>query len=162
MDIPFGVTPTSLSSYELQRIVIKAIELDVRWKMPNTPISKVTHVISESREYYVDMMQLLPGGRYLVTTQRKGGSTRTHLALWSLEDARHTYRIASFDIAARICSFHACLKDDGEEIYVVVAADLSPTLCVLLPCTEDHIHVLILSAAYSKYMPFCYGIRSLR
>ncbi|EGN99271.1 hypothetical protein SERLA73DRAFT_182190 [Serpula lacrymans var. lacrymans S7.3] len=128
LDIPFDVDPTSLSAFELQRIVVRAMMLDLRWRDTNMPTFKVTHLARDSRDNYVDKMQLLPGAQYLVTTQRRGGSTRTRLILWSLKDMRNPHHVASFNVAARVSSFHADLRDDGKEVHVAVVADLVTTL----------------------------------
>ncbi|CCM00088.1 uncharacterized protein FIBRA_02115 [Fibroporia radiculosa] len=101
LNIPSGVPHITLSHEELQKIAVKAIRLEANWQK-TTPVLKRTHaLVRDTNEPYVDEMQFLPGGEWLLTAQRNRqpqarGSSR--VVLWSLKDLSDVYRVADIEV----------------------------------------------------------------
>ncbi|KAH7925638.1 hypothetical protein BV22DRAFT_1128869 [Leucogyrophana mollusca] len=119
LDIPLGVDPASLSGRELQAIVVAALRLDHNWRKPDLHIERAVAII-RSDTSFVDGLQLLPGAKWLVTTQLTG-RRQTHLTLWSLEHVEHACGTKTIDIAGRVRSFHAYYQRKDRKVVIAVA-----------------------------------------
>ncbi|OCH95392.1 hypothetical protein OBBRIDRAFT_883950 [Obba rivulosa] len=115
---------TDFSSDELQRSAIKALRLDANWRKPSPRIRRTTALITGTSGSYVDEMHILPGGRWLLTSQRlrqREGRWTSLMTLWSLEDIQHARRIAHVEITgAQRTPAAFALQDGGDSVLLAV------------------------------------------
>jgi hypothetical protein len=119
LKIPLGVTAdvaNSLSSGELQRIVIKAIKLEQNWRKPTSQIKRISPILRDIDHVSIDEMRLLPGAQWLVTAQRNRpiGKLSTSISLWSLTDLTDIHRSALIEVPGTYRDFAVCFCDEME------------------------------------------------
>ncbi|KAG0706818.1 hypothetical protein DFH29DRAFT_120232 [Suillus ampliporus] len=122
LDLPAesGVVITeSFSSNELRDAVVNALKLDRKWRDPNIYPRNASCIISRC-DTFVDALQMLPGGKWLVTFQVERSSRTTIVSLWSLHDISHA--AIAFQTQFRGCmEFHDTSHDRiHEEITIAV------------------------------------------
>ncbi|KAH7911762.1 hypothetical protein BJ138DRAFT_883503 [Hygrophoropsis aurantiaca] len=109
LDIPLGADSSTLSGQELQVIVIKALKLDHHWRKSDARVKQAIPII-RSDTFYVENMHLLPGGKWLISTQHipsSVGERHTDLTLWCLEDTTSPRSIKTIPIHGRTTSCRA-------------------------------------------------------
>ncbi|KAL6302367.1 hypothetical protein BKA93DRAFT_736997 [Sparassis latifolia] len=121
LDLPLGVRPLSLPSDELQRLAIRALRLEANWRR-STPRLAAKAIVSSSEEPYVDEMQLLLGGKWLLTAQRRSHRWRFNscVTLWSLQDVEDPRRITRIDFPGTYRSVSMAVQEGGVLAYLVV------------------------------------------
>lgn len=115
--VPLGIAPdvvNSLSSGDLQRVVINAIKLEHNWRKPTSQIKRVTPVPHETDDVSIDEMRLMPDAEWLVTAQRNRprGRLTTSITFWSLVDLYDVHRAASIEVPGTYRDFAVCFTDD--------------------------------------------------
>ncbi|KZT00815.1 uncharacterized protein LAESUDRAFT_764270 [Laetiporus sulphureus 93-53] len=123
LDVPPGITIKSLSHDELQQIVIKAIRLEVNWRERTPSAKRITPLVCDTDEPYVDEMQFLLGGKWLLTAQRHRQVERrwhSRIVLWSLEDVQDAYRAATIELPGAYRSSTFELQKGGESVTLAV------------------------------------------
>lgn len=119
LKIPLGIAPdvvNSLSSGELQRVVISAIKLEHNWRKPTSQITRVTPVPHNIDGVSIDEMRLLPGAGWLVTAQRNRprGRLTTSISFWSLVDLCDVHRAAIIEIPGTYRDFSVCFSNETD------------------------------------------------
>ncbi|PCH42172.1 hypothetical protein WOLCODRAFT_120067 [Wolfiporia cocos MD-104 SS10] len=123
LDIPPGVALNELSHDELQRIVVQAIRLEANWRRKCPQARRITTLVRDTNDPYVDEMQFVPGGKWLLTAQRHRqmeGRWSSHVVLWSLGNMDDAYRAASMEVTGSYRSSAIELLDDGQSATVAV------------------------------------------
>ncbi|KAI8980200.1 hypothetical protein BD414DRAFT_421160 [Trametes punicea] len=122
LDLPYNTSPSAIPGDELQRLTIKAIQLDANWRSPTTRVRGLCALIDDKSGQYVDQMQFLPGGKWLWTAQRtlKRESWYTRMGLWSLEDMSSPQRVWSTEISGIYRSCTLLQSSEGDFATLVV------------------------------------------
>jgi len=121
LDLPRGAVVASLSGNELCGAVVKAMRLDRKWRDAHIYPQKASCIISRS-DAFVDALQLLPGGKWLITFQVDQSSRTTIVSLWSLHDVSHAVVAFQTKLRGRIRSYHAFHDRVREEITIAVGS----------------------------------------
>lgn len=115
-DLPLDVGPEDrtddMTGRELQALAIKAIKLQENWAKSEPSVKTLTKAIHRDNDKFVESMDLLPGGQWLVTYQR--GRTSSRVALWSLHDLARIHRSASLDFPRGKYFFAVGLQQNGD------------------------------------------------
>ncbi|OBZ72297.1 hypothetical protein A0H81_07716 [Grifola frondosa] len=115
VDVPHGVLPNALLSDETQQIAIKAIRLDANWRRPSPRIKRTQALLNDMSGMYVDEMQFLSGGNWLLTGQRyrnREGRWYSRLSLWCLEELDNPYVVTGLEMAGVYRSSTLSLTED--------------------------------------------------
>jgi hypothetical protein len=121
LDLPGNAVIASLSGDELRDAVVKALKLDRKWRAADIYPQKTSCIISRC-DAFVDALQLLPGGKWLITFQVEQSSRTTIVSLWSLYDASHAAISFQTKFRGRIRSHHAFHDRVREEITIAVGS----------------------------------------
>ncbi|KAH7904039.1 hypothetical protein BJ138DRAFT_1186932 [Hygrophoropsis aurantiaca] len=124
LDIPLGADSATLSGQELQAIVVNALKLDHNWRKPDAYIQRAILIIPDANASPVDSMYLLPGGKWLITTQLIRScdySRHVDLTLWCLGDITGPRSIKTVPIYATATSCRAYYHSVQHEITIAVA-----------------------------------------
>ncbi|KAH7907203.1 hypothetical protein BJ138DRAFT_1160678 [Hygrophoropsis aurantiaca] len=131
LDIPLGADSATLSGQELQAIVVKALKLDHNWRKPGACIERAIPTIPGDKTP-MDSMHLLPGGKWLITTQlvrrythqlsRRGLYAEiVGLTLWCLGDISGPRSIKTIPIYASVTSCRAYYQSAQHKVIIAVA-----------------------------------------
>lgn len=120
LDLPSGVRTSSLSHDELRSAAIKAMRLDANWSRRKPLLKRVKPLVRDGNGPFVDDVQFVPGGKWLLTVQRYLQiHWTTRIVLWSLEDLENAYRVAVIETTGSHRSSSLDVQDDGQSITVV-------------------------------------------
>ncbi|KAF9223422.1 hypothetical protein BS17DRAFT_139695 [Gyrodon lividus] len=137
LDVPLNANLTTLPSNFLREAVIKALELDQRWRASSLHLRYAQRIIS-SNSSFVDGLRLLPGGRWLVTLQYEQ-TTQTHVTLWSMEDPGDAHPIFKESILGRVRFLQAHQHElDQITIGIAFARRTMETIRVYNVLLRDH------------------------
>ncbi|KIK96144.1 hypothetical protein PAXRUDRAFT_826269 [Paxillus rubicundulus Ve08.2h10] len=100
LDVPLNVDLVTLPSDFLRNAVVKALELDRRWRDSSSHLHYAQRIISPNSSF-VDGLRLLPGGRWLITIQYEQ-TTRTHITLWSMKDPSEAHPTFQESVIGRV------------------------------------------------------------
>ncbi|KAG0698952.1 hypothetical protein DFH29DRAFT_71182 [Suillus ampliporus] len=121
LDLPGDAVVASLSSNELRDAVLNALKLDRKWRDPNLYPRKASCIISRC-DTFVDALQILPGGKWLITFQVEQSSRTTVMSLWSLHDISHAVITFQTTFRGRIKSHQAFHDRVRKEIRIAVGS----------------------------------------
>ncbi|KAG1741250.1 hypothetical protein EDB19DRAFT_717031 [Suillus lakei] len=122
LDLPGDAVVASLSNNELRDAVVNALKLDRKWRDPNIYPRKASCIISRC-DAFVDALQILPGGKWLITFQVEQSLSRTTImSLWSLHDISHAAITFQTKFRGRISSHHAFHDRVCKEITIAVGS----------------------------------------
>jgi len=119
LDLPGNGIIASLSGNELRGAVVNALKLDRKWRDANIHPQKASCIISRC-DAFVDAMQILPGGKWLITFQVEQSSRTTVVSLWSLHDISHAAITFQTKFRGRIRCHHAFHDRVRQEIKIAV------------------------------------------
>ncbi|KAH7907700.1 hypothetical protein BJ138DRAFT_1116457 [Hygrophoropsis aurantiaca] len=126
LDIPLGADSATLSGQELQAIVVKALKLDHNWRKPDARIRRAIPIMCSDRSS-VNSMHLLPGGKWLITTQCAGSydAPHTDLILWCLDDITSPVNVKTVPIDGYARSCQAYYQPAQHKFTVAVTLEQS-------------------------------------
>ncbi|KAF8842117.1 hypothetical protein BDN67DRAFT_1068028 [Paxillus ammoniavirescens] len=119
LDVPPNVDLVTLPSGFLRNAVVKAMELDRRWRDSSSHLHYAQRIISPNSSF-VDGLRLLPGGRWLVTLQYEQ-TARTHVTLWSMKDPSKAHPIFQESVIGRVRFLQAHHHHELEQITIGIA-----------------------------------------
>jgi hypothetical protein len=130
-DLPLELGTRLLSDHsvrELQTLMLRAKRLDRNWLADRskvhiynaTPLASVAPVS-------VEQMQLSPGGRWLLTSQRnrRVGRNSTTFSLWSLKVVSDIYLVTSLEVQGECRRFAMDLNEEGAWLNLAVPLSLN-------------------------------------
>ncbi|KAH8092600.1 hypothetical protein BXZ70DRAFT_1010686 [Cristinia sonorae] len=116
LNLPPNVTASTAPAELLQQEAIKAIRLELNWRKPISHIHRSVSVSKGMREPYTHM-QFLPGGRWLLTSQRYHRMlttrTTTRICVWSFTDVDNPRCVFRVELAGTSRNLAMELKPDG-------------------------------------------------
>lgn len=121
LDLPGNAVIASLSGNELRDAVVKALKLDRKWRDPKIYPQKASCIIPRC-DAFVDSLQILPGGKWLITFHVEHSSRITIVRLLSLHDVSHATTVFQATFRGRIRAHHAFYNRVHEEITIAVGS----------------------------------------
>ena len=124
LDVPVDTPASQLPSDELQRLVIRAIRVQLNWRQPSSQIRRTTSLPVDSNALS-ELLQFVPGGRWLLVVQ--GGLRRfehrnyTRVSFWDLFAIEHPRCTVMFEFTGKHRGSAVTLRDEGGLATIVVA-----------------------------------------